>query len=196
MTFSSDQWNGLEIAIIGMAGRFPGTRNINEFWRNLKEGVESISFFSAEELEAGGTDRELLSNPNFVRAAGVMEGAELFDASFFGYSPREAEIIDPQHRVFLECAWEALEQSGYDPDRYDGAIGVYAGARMSTYLMNLYANGEILSTLNGLQILTSNDKDFLTTRVSYKLNLAGPAVTIQTACSTSLTAVHLAFRGC
>jgi acyl transferase domain-containing protein len=190
-----DDLNGLEIAIIGMAGRFPGARNVDELWHNLRNGIESISFFSVEELEAEGTDPKLLGNANFVRASGVMNGADVFDANFFGYSPREAELMDPQQRVFLECAWQALEDAGYEPDHYDGQIGVYAGSRMSTYLLNIYANQGVRSAVNGLQLVLSNDKDFLTTRTSYKLNLTGPSVTVQSACSTSLVATHLACQG-
>src|ERR1044071_3411453 len=116
---------GLEIAIIGMAGRFPGARNVEEFWQNLRDGVESVTFFTDEELLSSGVDPGLLLNPNYVKASPVLEGADLFDAEFFGYSPREAEMIDPQHRVFLECAWEALENAGYNPEAYKGLIGVY-----------------------------------------------------------------------
>src|SRR5262245_22734406 len=123
-----------EIAIIGMAGRFPGAKNIDEFWQNLERGVESVSFFSDQELGASGIDSKLLNVLRYVRAIGWLAGAELVDASFFHYYPKEAEIMDPQHRVFLECAWEALENAGYDPERYKGSIGVYAGAGISTYL--------------------------------------------------------------
>lgn len=179
------------IAIIGMAGRFPGAKNIDEFWGNLRAGVESISFFSAEELEASGTDPADLSDPHYVRARGALEDVELFDASFFGFSAREAEITDPQHRLFLECAWEAVESAGYSPENFAGSIGVYAGAGgISTYFLNnLYPNRQLLDTAGDNQILIANDKDFLSTRVSYKLNLKGPSLTVQTACSTSLVAV-------
>ena len=180
------------IAIIGMAGRFPGARNLDEFWENLKAGVESISFFSDHELESTGLYTDLLKDPRLVKAAGVLEDVDLFDASFFGFSPREAEITDPQQRLFLECAWEALENAGYDSETFEGLIGVYAGTSMNTYLMNLYSNPDLVSAIGPLQIVMANDKDFLATRVSYKLNLKGPSLTIQTACSTSLVAVHLA----
>ena len=123
----------------------------------------------------------------------MLEGVELFDAAFFGFSPREAAVLDPQHRIFLECAWEALETSGHDPERFEGPIGVYAGAGMSGYLLfNLLAGRRFPPTAEAFQILIGNDKDYLTTRVSYKLNLKGPSVAVQTACSTSLVAVHLA----
>src|SRR5690348_9164591 len=180
------------IAIIGMAGRFPGARNLDEFWENLKTGVESISFFSDHELESTGLYTDLLKDPRLVKAAGVLDDVDLFAASFFGFSPREAEITDPQQRIFLECAWEALENAGYDSEKFEGLIGVYAGASMPTYLMNIYSNPELVNTIEPLQIGMANDKDFLSTRVSYKLNLKGPSLTIQTACSTSLVAVHLA----
>jgi non-ribosomal peptide synthase protein (TIGR01720 family) len=181
-----------EIAVVGMAGRFPGARNIEEFWSNLRDGVESISFFSEQELESDGVDESLLKDGRLVRAGGVLDDVELFDASFFGFNPREAEITDPQHRLFLECAWEALEHAGYDSARYKGLIGMFAGVSMNTYLLNLYTNRDLIRTVSNFQIGIGNDKDFLATRVSYKLNLKGPSLTVQTACSTSLVAVHLA----
>ena len=180
------------IAIIGMAGRFPGARNLDEFWSNLKTGVESISFFCDDEIEWSGLDADLLKDPRLVKAAGVLEDVDLFAASFFNFSPREAEITDPQQRLFLECAWEAFENAGYDAEKFQGLIGVYAGTSMNTYLMNLYSNAELVNSIGPLQIGMANDKDFLSTRVSYKLNLKGPSLTVQTACSTSLVAVHLA----
>jgi non-ribosomal peptide synthase protein (TIGR01720 family) len=180
------------IAIIGMAGRFPGARNLDEFWTNLKTGVEAISFFSDDEIESSGLNADVLKDPRLVKAAGVLDDVDLFAASFFGYSPREAEITDPQQRLFLECAWEAFENAGYDVEKFPGLIGVYAGTSMNTYLMNLYSNAELVNSIGPLQIGMANDKDFLSTRVSYKLNLKGPSLTVQTACSTSLVAVHLA----
>jgi acyl transferase domain-containing protein/acyl carrier protein len=184
------------IAIIGMSGRFPGAKNIDEFWQNLKNGVESISFFSDSELLASGIDPSLLKNPAYVRAKGVLSDIENFDAYFFGFNPREAEITDVQHRIFLECAWEALESAGYDPERYKGLIGVYAGTGMSTYLLNHLLSGADPTNLSEqYQAVISNDKDFLTTMTSYKLNLKGPSICIQTACSTSLVAVHIACQG-
>ena len=188
--------SGFEIAIIGMAGRFPGARNVGEFWRNLRDGVESISFFTDEELRSSGIDPSLVDDPNYVKARGIVEDAELFDASFFGYSLREAQIMDPQQRLFLECAWEALEHSGYDSQQYQGAIGVYAGVSRNTYWMeNLRSNRELLESTGDFLTGISNDKDFLANRVSYNLNLKGPAVVVQAACSTSLVAVHLASQG-
>jgi amino acid adenylation domain-containing protein/FkbM family methyltransferase len=180
------------VAIIGMAGRFPSARNVDEFWANLRNGVESISFFTEAEMAEAGTASEVYLRPNFVRAGGVIDGVDLFAASFFGYSPREAEIIDPQHRLFLEAAWEALENAGYDSENYDGSIGVFAGAALSTYMMNLVSTTNILSVVGIAPTLIANQNDYLTTRVSYKLNLRGPSINVQTACSTSLVAVHLA----
>ncbi len=189
------EYNGLEVAIVGMVCRFPGARSIEQFWQNLREGVESISFFSDEELEAAGISPAVIRDPNYVKAKGVLEDIDLFDASFFGYSPREAEIIDPQQRLFLECAWEALESAGYNSETYKGLIGVYAGVGMNTYLANLYSNTDLIESVGGLQIGIGSDKDYLTTRVSYKLNLEGPSVVVQAACATSLVAVHLACQG-
>jgi acyl transferase domain-containing protein/acyl carrier protein len=178
------------VAVIGMAGRFPGANNLDEFWQNLLDGVESISFFSDEELKAEGVDPAVLSNPNYVKARAVLQDVELFDAAFFGYFPREAELMDPQQRFFLECAWTALEGAGYNPDTYKGQIGVYAGSRLNTYLLNnLYQHGE---HFDSMEPLTAGEQDYLTTRVSYKMNLKGPSIRIQTACSTSLVAVHIA----
>jgi len=187
--------NALEgVAIIGLAGRFPGARNVTEFWRNLRDGVESITHFTDEQLAAAGLDAAVFNAPNYVRAGFVVDDIELFDASFFGFNPREGEVLDPQHRLFMECAWEALEHAGYDPDRYEGRIGLYAGASQSSYYFNLLSNREVLQADASFQfmILHGNDKDYLTTRTSYKLNLRGPSITVQTACSTSLVAVALA----
>ncbi|MFB2772734.1 thioester reductase domain-containing protein [Pelatocladus sp. BLCC-F211] len=182
-----------EIAIIGISGRFPGAKNIDEFWQNLRDGVESISFFSEQELESAGVDPSDLADPRYVKAASIVADTDLFDASFFGFSPREAEITDPQHRLFLDCAWEALENAGYDSESYEGSIGIYAGTSMSSYLLfNLYPNHDLIKSVGKLQTIIGNDKDYLVTRVSYKLNLKGPSVSVQTACSSSLVAVHLA----
>jgi phthiocerol/phenolphthiocerol synthesis type-I polyketide synthase E len=180
------------VAVVGMAGRFPGADTPEEFWRNLREGVEAIRFFSPEEMEEAGLPPEMVRHPAYVAAHGVVERVEWFDAGFFGFSPREAEIMDPQVRLFLESAWEALERAGYDPDRYDGAVGVFAGATMNHYLMQaVQADPGVLQRSGGLQagILNHN---FIATWTSYKLGLRGPSVNLQTACSTSLVAVHLA----
>ncbi|HZI20305.1 MAG TPA: SDR family NAD(P)-dependent oxidoreductase [Pyrinomonadaceae bacterium] len=181
------------IAIIGLAGRFPGARNVTEFWANLREGVESVTFFTDEEL-AGTVNPAWLSNPNYVKANAVLEDADMFDGAFFGFNPRESEVMDPQHRVFLECAWEALESAGYDGEKYEGAVSVYGGVDLSSYLMNIFSNQELVASVGALQAIMSNDKDHLCTRVSHKLNLRGPSICVQSACSTSLTAVHVACR--
>ncbi len=181
-----------DIAIIGMACRFPGAKDIEAFWQNLQNGVESISFFSDEELLSSGIDREILNQPNYVKANAVLSDIELFDAAFFDFSPKQAEIMDPQHRLFLESAYEALENAGYEAGTNEYSIGVYAGAHLNTYLLNnLYPNRQLLAeSVGNYQAMIGNTNDFLPTRVSYKLNLTGPSVNIQTACSTSLVAVH------
>ena len=182
------------IAIVGMAGRFPGAKNIDEFWQNIREGVESIRFFNDEELLDSGIEPEELKQPNYVKAGATLEDIDLFDAAFFGFSPREAQMTDPQHRLFLECAWEALENAGYNSETYPGRIGAFAGVGWNSYLFNnLYSNREFIEAIGGRQALLGNDKDFLTTRLSYKLNLRGPSINIQTACSTSLVATSFAF---
>jgi acyl transferase domain-containing protein len=184
--------SGLEIAVIGMVGRFPGAPDVEAFWRNLRDGVESISFFSQEEL-AAGVSRALLSRPDYVRAKGVLAGAELFDADFFGFTPREAEVTDPQHRLFLEAAWEALETAGYEPATYRGLIGVYAGASLNSYFVrHLLPRRALMEAVGESQAVIASDKDYLATLVSYKLGLRGPSLAIQTACSTSLVAIHVA----
>lgn len=184
--------NGSEIAVIGMACRFPGARNLDEYWEVLRNGIETTSFLSDEDLEPSGVEAAIQSHPNYVKAAAVLDDIELFDASFFGYAPKEAEIMDPQQRLFLEAAWEALEHSGHNPATYQGAIGVFAGARTNTYLYNLVSNPEALESLGAFEIGLGNDLAFLSARVSHKLGLRGPAYSIHTACSTGLVAVHLA----
>lgn len=182
------------IAIIGMSGRFPGAKNIAEFWYNLQNGIESISFFSQTELESAGIPPEVVRHPQYVKSNAILENVELFDAAFFGFNPKEAEITDPQHRIFLECAWEALEQAGYDPENYKNAIGIYAGAGgFNSYFLNhLYSRRELIESVGIYQMVIGNDKDFLASRVAYKLNLTGPSITVQTACSTSLVAISMA----
>ncbi|HYW73049.1 MAG TPA: beta-ketoacyl synthase N-terminal-like domain-containing protein, partial [Pyrinomonadaceae bacterium] len=187
------QWSREPIAIIGLAGRFPGAKNTDELWRNLCDGIESISFLSDEELTAAGISPRVFNRPGYIRAKPILADLDLFDAAFFGFNPREAEIMDPQHRVFLECAWEALENAGYDAERYRGRIGVYAGASLSTYVFSALGSLNGLESLGALQQLSiGNALWSLATRASYKLNLKGPSVNVQTACSTSLAAVHLA----
>ena len=188
--------NDLDIAIIGMSGRFPGAKDIDDFWHNLKNGVESISAFSEQELLDSGISPKLLENPNYVRARAVIPDTEMFDANFFGFSAKEAEYLDPQQRLFLEAAWKVIESAGYDPEKYSGLIGVYAGVSLNTYLLNnIYPTFDSEDLVSGYQLMLNSDKDFLPTRVSYKLNLRGPALNIQTSCSTSLVAVHLASEG-
>lgn len=193
-----DMYSG-GIAIIGMACRFPGASNVDEFWSNLVDGAESISFFNREELIDAGLDPVIIDNQNYVKARGIISDSERFDTVFFGYSPREAEMLDPQHRVFLECAWGALEDAGCNTDIYKGRIGLYASTGMNHYLLkafssNAFSDSDFTDTSVNYQMFTGNDKDFVSTRVSYKLNLKGPSVNVQTACSSSLVAVHMACR--
>jgi len=182
-----------EIAIIAMVGRFPGADNVDQFWGNLRDGVESIRRFSDEELLASGVELGLLQDPNYVKARPVLSDVEHFDAALFGYTPREAELMDPQQRLFQECAWEALETAGYDPQRYRGLIGVYGGTNLNMYLMRLASDPQLNDLFSESTVL-ENDKDALTLNVSYRLNLRGPSVSVQTFCSTSLVASHMACR--
>jgi len=182
------------IAIVGMAGRFPGARNIAAFWQNLEHGVEAIRRFSDAELLAAGVSADELAQPEYVKSGVVLEDLDMFDAAFFGFSKKDASIMDPQHRIFLQCAWEALEDAGHAPGSFAGSIGVYCGSGMNSYMIhNLLTNPQLVESA-GLFLIrqTGNDKDVLATRVSYELNLHGPSINVQTACSTSLVAVHLA----
>ncbi len=188
-----ERGSGMEIAVIGMAGRFPGAGSIDELWRNLCRGVESLAPLGAAEL--GRVPPALRRSPHFVPVAGTVADCDLFDAAFFGVNPREAELIDPQHRLFLECCWHAFEHAGHDPERYRGVVGVYAGCRLNAYLWHIYSNPDLAQAAGGLAPQVANEKDYLATRVSYKLDLGGPSVTVQSACSTSLVAVHLACQG-
>jgi len=183
------------IAIIGMACRFPGAENVRQFWDNLQQGVESIAFFSQEELQNAGVPSHLSGNPNYVPAYGALENIDAFDAKFFGFTAREAEILDPQHRLFFETAWTALEDGGYPVEPPGKKIGVFAGVGINGYLLhNLSRRDDIIQNQGAYSIMLGNDKDFLPTRTSYKLNLTGPSMSVQTACSTSLVAVHQACR--
>lgn len=185
---------GIEIAVIGMAGRFPGAGNINKFWENLKNGVESISRFTEEELLAEGVDPELIVNPNYVKANGAIDGVEYFDSFFFGYSPEEAKIMNPQIRIFHECIWEALEDAGYSPDTYKGLIGLYAGAASSVeWEAAAHLSGQS-AEVGQFAANSLADKDYLCSRTSYRLNLKGPSYFVNTACSTSLVSIHIACR--
>ena len=169
--------NDLDIAIIGLNGRFPQAKDINSFWQNLKNGVESISFFSESELLDSGISSDFTKNPNYVKAGAILSDVEMFDANFFGFNPHEAELIDPQQRLFLESAWEVIESAGYDPEKYSGSIGVYAGTSSNTYFLNnIYPKLDAEDLAGAYQIMLSSEKDFLSTRVCYKLNLKGPAV--------------------
>lgn len=180
---------GGDIAIIGMVGRFPGANNVAKLWENLCNNVESTTFFKDEELDPS-IEPELLKNPSYVKAKGFVENSENFDAAFFGINPLEAKMMDPQHRIFLEVAYEALEDAGYSPDQYQGAIGVFAGAEFNYYLLhNIAGRKELIDNFGEFQIMVTGDKDFIPTRVSYKLNLKGPSVSINTACSTGLVTV-------
>lgn len=183
----------LGIAVVGMAGRFPGAPTLEAFWQNLLGGVESITALSDAELLAAGVSPSLLADPRYVRARARLDGVADFDAPFFGMSPQEAATTDPQHRIFLECAWEALEHAGIDPARFRGSIGVYGGAGADGYLLHhLAPDRALMDSLGALSPVIGNDKDHLTTRVAYKLDLRGPSITVQSACSTSLVAVQLA----
>src|SRR5437773_282881 len=184
-----------QVAITGLSGRFPKTKDFDALWDNLRDGAELVSFFTHDELLAEGVDIAELKNPHYVRAKATLEDIASFDAAFFGMNPREAEIADPQQRIFLECASEALERAGYSPERFHGRIGVYGGENINTYfLINLLSNPAAIKSVGAYQLLIGNDKDFLSTMVSYKLNLTGPSITVQCACSTSLVAVHLAYQ--
>ncbi len=194
MADSAPQLEG--IAIVGLAGRFPGARDARELWRNLCAGVESVATFTDEELRASGIPDDLSRDPNYVRSRATLSDADKFDAAFFGLTPRDAELTDPQHRIFLECAWHALEDAGLDPARHRGSSGGFAGASLNTYLLDNIATqrGQLAQFVaqfqaDGYPLLIGSDKDYLATRVSYKLDLRGPSVTVQTACSTSLVAV-------
>jgi amino acid adenylation domain-containing protein len=181
------------IAIVGMAGRFPGAPDTRTFWRNLCAGVESIRSYSAEELAASGVDPAILARPEYVNSGAALDDAECFDAAFFGYHPAEARIMDPQHRVLLECAWQVLEDAGYDPRSFPGLIGVFAGVARNTYLIHNLATQPDFQTLMGsYQGMIASDKDYCTSRIAYRLDLRGPCIDVQTACSTSGVAIHLA----
>ena len=183
-----------EVAVIGYAGRFPGAGDVGGYWDNLRGGVESIRSFSAAELESVGVSAAALRDPDYVRVGAPLAHLDGFDAGFFGISPREAAIMDPQQRFFMECAWEALEHAGYAPGTFAGSTGVFAGSGPNSYLINNLLSDAELVRKDGIFLLrhTGNDKDVLATRVSYQMDLHGPSLNVQTACSTSLVAVHLA----
>ena len=173
---------GDEIAIIGMAGRFPRAGGIHQFWENLRNGVEALTTVTPEDLRAAGVDPTVLKDPDYVREVFALENPEHFDAAFFGMSPGEAELMDPQHRLFLETAWVALEHAGYDPDRYQGLIGVFGGVgRNSYYLHALARRPELFDSAGEYHTLIGNERDFPTTQVSYRLGLRGPSIDVQSA---------------
>ncbi len=181
------------VAIVGMAGRFPGADSIDTFWQNLCDGEESITYFDLDQID-GSVPESVKCDPNYVPARGVVEGVELFDAAFFGISPQEAKLMDPQQRLFLETAWQALENSGHDPERYEGVIGVYAGMNSNTYYANnVVHHPQEIGRLGEFQTMLANERDYLATRAAFKFGLNGPALNIYTACSTSLTAICQAF---
>lgn len=183
------------IAVVGYSGRFPGAADVGAFWKNLSEGVETITRFPPGEAEYSvRTPEGVARGERFVCARGVIADADLFDAAFFGIYPKEAAVMDPQHRVFLECAWEAVEAAGYDPATYPGMIGVYASASLNTYLLYNLGGAQGTRLAGNYQVgeyavMLGNDKDFLPVRVAYKLDLRGPAMAVQTACSSSLVAI-------
>lgn len=185
--------NSADIAIIGMAGRFPGAESVEQLWENIADGIESISDLDEQDLIHCGVDPALLLDPAYIPRAGIISDGECFDAEFFGYLPSEAQQMDPQHRLFLECGWSVLENAGYCPDNYEGIIAVYGGVGRNSYFTeNLATHPDLLRGSAEFQGFIGNEKDYPVTRLSYKLNLRGPAVSVQTACSTSGTAVHLA----
>lgn len=191
-SFENEQ-NNNDIAIIAMSGRFPGADSVEAFWNNLKSGIESVSFFNYEQLKTMGIDEHLLDNPKFVAADAVLNDIDLFDARFFNMSPREAEITDPQHRLFLESAWELMERAGYAPQKYHGRVGVYAGSALSGYMMrNLKSNTGLIEQVGTFKTMLANDKDFLSTKVSYQMGFTGPSINVNTLCSSSAVAIHLA----
>ena len=191
MAYACDYDAAEGIAIVGMAGRFPGARNVAQLWQNLVAARETISRFGPGELDPGSAEEMAARrDPAYVRARGILDDAEMFDAAFFGINPKEAEILDPQQRVFLETAWEAFEDAGYDPQTFEGAIGLFAGSSNNYYyLQNLINRGDVTDAVGWLTTMMGNEKDYLTTRVAYKLDLKGPALNVQTACSTSRVAV-------
>lgn len=189
----TESGKGLELAIVGMAGRFPGAPDVDTFWRNLCAGVSGIRDLSDDELLASGVAAELLTRPDYVRKAAVIDDEDSFDAEYFGYSPAEAAIIDPQQRLFLQTAAAALQNAGYDSRRYPGRIGVFGSASANTYLLNnVWPNEALHRTFSPFTLLLGGEKDYLATRTAYKLDLTGPAMAVQSACSSSLVAVHLA----
>lgn len=185
-----------DIAVVGLSGRFPGASTLEQFWTNCCEGKETIKHFSADELTAAGVNQDTLAQPNYIRSKGILDNVHYFDADFFGISEQDAKVLDPQQRLFLQCAWEALVDAGYVPKQQSHSrVGVFASTGMSLYLINnILKNPQLLQNLDEYQVLLGNDKDFLATRVSYLLNLKGPSMAIQTGCSSSLVCIHYAVQ--
>jgi len=195
MTDERDSSGQFDVAIVGLSGRWPGAGGLADFWTLLSSGVDAIRPFDDDELRRRGVDEARLRDPQFVKAGAVLADADLFAAGFFGYSPREAALLDPQHRIFLECAWEVLEHAGYAPRHVPGQVGVFASCGLSTYLLfNVCRNADVDEKDEAFQAMIGSDKDFVATRVSYKLNFTGPSVTVQTGCSSSLVAVGMAVQ--
>jgi amino acid adenylation domain-containing protein len=181
------------IAIVGMSGRFPAADTVEQFWQNLVDGRQSSTDLSDDELRASGVPEHLITDPDFVKKSYIIDNIDQFDASFFGFTPRDAQITDPQQRLLLECSYEAIENAGYSTDKYDGLVGVYAGiGSMSYYIRNLLPDQQLLDSVGPLRMSIGNEKSFASTMVSFKLDLKGPSVNVDTACSTSLVAVHQA----
>ena len=183
----------IAVAVVGAAIRAPGANDLTQFWNNLSGGLESIRQYSDHQLSAAGVSNDLINHPDYVKSGAPLDEADCFDAAVFGYTPHEAEVMDPQHRVFLESAWSALENAGYAPGGIESRVGVFAGCGMNTYLLrNLISNRNLMEREGDYPILIGSDKDFMPTRTAYKLNLKGPAFNVNTACSSSLVAIHLA----
>ena len=187
------------IAVVGMAARFPGANTVSAFWNNLRDGEESIVDLSETDLQAAGISDKALANHAYVRRAALLDGIAEFDADFFGFTPQAARMTDPQHRLFLQSAWHALEDAGYDPAQIEGSVGVYATSTTSGYLLhNIMSNHDpnvVIGqgvTFEMVNLSLQNDKDYLATKVAHQFNLRGPALSVQTACSSALVAVHLA----
>ncbi|HEX8906465.1 MAG TPA: type I polyketide synthase, partial [Longimicrobiaceae bacterium] len=189
---TAEERTGLEVAVVGMAARFPGAGDIHAFWRNLRDGVESISRFTRDQLLEAGCDPALVDHPDYVPAGGALPDGDELDAVLFHLTPRDAEVLNPQHRVLLECAWAALEHAGYDPARADRPVGVFAGCGTNTYALGLAADPGLVRAVGMGRIALGNEKDHLAAGIAWRLNLRGPAMAVQTACSTSLVAVHVA----
>ncbi|HOY29705.1 MAG TPA: beta-ketoacyl synthase N-terminal-like domain-containing protein, partial [Flavobacteriales bacterium] len=183
-----------DVAIIGMSGRFPGAENVEQLWKNLLDKKNSISTWTADELDPS-IPAELRNDPDYVKARGVITDADKFDHAFFGVNPKVAALMDPQQRVFLETAWAALEDAAYDPAQFAGLIGVYAGMGNNTYFTrNVIGHPELIEQVGDFAVMTANEKDYIATRLAFEFDLRGPALSIHTACSTSLVAIAQAFK--